>query len=248
MTMTTKLNRILIIEDDPGVRKYLTRFAELAGWEATSAGNASQALKIFSVGRFSLVLVDINLNDAAMDGIAVAKKIRELEPGLRVVLMSGDPANKDKVKQAGLGPFLSKPIEPGAMAKFLERNRSRREDGPSPEKPNCILLVEDDPSIRELIAYYINTVGWKVVAVPNASEAMRIFEANKFSLLLSDVMLHDVMDGIDLAKKLKELKSDLRVILFSGIPENADRAKEAGIGIFLPKPVDLYALSNLLAD
>jgi CheY-like chemotaxis protein len=161
-------------------------------------------------------------------------------------MMSGDPANEDRVKAAGLGPLLPKPLDPGTIMALLERQKTRRDARPPSPKPNCVLLVEDEPAIRELLAHYINKAGWQVVAVENAAEAMRIFEADKFHVLLADVLLPHGMDGIELAQKLRTLQQDLRIVMISGARESAARVKAAGLETFLPKPLDLPALTALL--
>jgi DNA-binding response OmpR family regulator len=243
--MTTKKDRILIIEDDADVRRFLIRFAGVLGWEAAGASSGPEALGLFKVGHFSLVLSDINLN-AAMDGIEAVRKLRESEPRLRVVMMSGDCTYADRVKEAGLGALLPKPIDPGTLAALLERHRAHRDEDSAPGKPNCVLLVEDEPAVRELLSHYINKAGWEVVAVEDAVEAMRIFEADKFHLLLADVLLPHGMDGIELARRLKALQQDLRIVMISGAPGVADRVKAANLGPFLSKPLDLPALTALL--
>ncbi|OGS39982.1 MAG: hypothetical protein A3J82_02705 [Elusimicrobia bacterium RIFOXYA2_FULL_69_6] len=238
--MDARPDRLLIIEDSADVRKLLVRLASLAGWEAVSASGGPEALGLFKAGRFSLLLSDIDLSDPEMDGIAAAKRLLALDPGLRVVMMSGDPANVARVLEAGLGTLLPKPLDPAAIIALLGRG------APRPARPNCVLLVEDDPAIRELLARYIDSAGWQVVAVQNSSEALRIFAAKRFSILLADVMLQDEMDGIELARRLTALEPGLQVVLISGVPGIADKAAEAGVGPLLRKPVSLSALAGAL--
>ena len=66
-----------------------------------TAKNSREALNAFSAGRFQLVLTDIRL-DAAMDGIEVARRLKEQEPGLQIVMISNGSGEKEKAKAAGL--------------------------------------------------------------------------------------------------------------------------------------------------
>lgn len=79
------------------------------GWNPVTAKNSREALDAFSVGRFQLVLTNISL-DAAMDGIEVARQIKQQEPGMRVVMISSGPGDGEKAKAAGL-PLLNKELD-----------------------------------------------------------------------------------------------------------------------------------------
>lgn len=106
--------------------------------------------------------------------------------------------------------------------------------------------MEDDPAIRKLLTRCIKGMGWEVVAVASSSEAHHYFQAGRFKVLLSDVDLDEGKDGITLAKELLLIDPALRVIMMSGMPSNEDRARQAGLEIYLHKPLDLTKLAALL--
>jgi DNA-binding response OmpR family regulator len=104
------MKRALIVDDEPELRHMLSRFLGISGWDAVAVASAAEALDAFKVGRFSFVISDVDLG--AVDGIALAWKLRALEPTLRIALMSGSStAHADQAKAAGLGPILSKPFD-----------------------------------------------------------------------------------------------------------------------------------------
>lgn len=101
-----------------------------------------------------------------------------------------------------------------------------------------ILVVDDDPDIRELLEDYLGGQGYRVVAVANA-EAMRAALAEQ----LPDLVLLDVglpgEDGLSLARHVRE-HYDVGIIMVSGAGETLDRivGLEVGADDYVAKPFD----------
>ncbi|MEK7746939.1 MAG: response regulator [Elusimicrobiota bacterium] len=236
-------NRILIVDDDPGVRRLLTRCLGDAGWEVVAVSGIPEAFHEFQPGRFNALLSDVDL-PGSKDGIGLARELMSMDPALRAAMMSGTPVNEEKAKRAGLGLFLHKPFELGAVVGLMKSFRTDR--GAAAAKPDHILLVEDDADVREIIALCINTAGWEAVAARNGAEALRIFERGKFHMLIADVRLNGGIDGIEVAKRFLGFEPKLKVVIISGIPGISNRVKEAGLGLFFPKPAGIEALADFL--
>jgi len=96
----------------------LTVFFKKIGHKVVAARSGYEALQVFTPGQFSLLLADVNLGDG-MNGIEVAKKLREQEPQLKVFMMSGEPAYLALAKAAGLGCCLAKPLDLAQMPQLL---------------------------------------------------------------------------------------------------------------------------------
>ncbi|HAH08379.1 MAG TPA: hypothetical protein DCM05_17945 [Elusimicrobia bacterium] len=230
------------MEDDPTVRRLLLRLVRSAGWEALAAADRAEAFHLFERGRFKALLSDIDLAEGE-DGIRLAKELRLIDPALKIVMMSGRPGNENRARKEGLELFLPKPFDLARLTGLLRLFRLPRG---APKKPNCILIVEDDPAVREMLAHYVNAAGWEAVVAKNGAEALEAFQTGKFRLLLADVRLDEGIDGIEVAKRLLGLEPDLKVAMISGVPGASDRVKAAGLDVFLPKPVGLDALADLL--
>lgn len=102
-----------------------------------------------------------------------------------------------------------------------------------------VLLCDDDAMIRELIVRYLGSKGYTVTATPDAETAMEVSSRQErpFDVLIADVQLA-AMDGLELARRLKQQHSALACIIISGhrdyMPEDAN-----GNGLdmtFLNKP------------
>lgn len=100
--------RVLIIDDDPVLRVLLGRqFLEL-GWTSTQVSNHNLAISELQPGRFDLALVDVNLG--IDDGINLAILLRDIDPKLRLIIMSGEPSNDFRAQSAGFSDMLTKPF------------------------------------------------------------------------------------------------------------------------------------------
>jgi PAS domain S-box-containing protein len=112
---------ILLVEDDDGVRRLLTRVLERAGYAVVAARNGQEGVKRFEAGGVHLVLTDLVMPD--MDGREAVEAMRRLRPETRVLFMSGYTA--DIISSRGpleaRDELLMKPMEPGQLlAKIRE--------------------------------------------------------------------------------------------------------------------------------
>jgi DNA-binding NtrC family response regulator len=85
MIPATRKNRILIVEDDPAVRRLMTAHFRLIGY---SVEYAIAAEEVASDENYDVVLTDVNLPGES--GVELARRIREAQPNQPVVIMTGD--------------------------------------------------------------------------------------------------------------------------------------------------------------
>src|SRR5687767_1330142 len=98
-----------------------------------------------------------------------------------------------------------------------------------PSKPPTILVVEDDPDNRELLAEALTKAGYDVLVAHSGEEALRKAEAQTFRLILSDIQMGAV-SGMELLKWFRKEFSDTPVILLTayGSVETAVEAMKNG--------------------
>jgi CheY-like chemotaxis protein len=92
-----------------------------------------------------------------------------------------------------------------------------------PRGTATILVVEDEPAVREACVAILRDLGYRVLEAADGLEALRVFGENdgKIDLLLTDVVLTGRMKGNEVASRLKEIRPDLCVLFMSGYTENA---------------------------
>ncbi|MGS7251030.1 response regulator [Pseudomonas anuradhapurensis] len=106
-----------------------------------------------------------------------------------------------------------------------------------------ILLVEDEPILRELLTCALEDLSASVFPVGTAEEGRRLSLQQAFSLLLTDVRTPGPLNGLALAQEIHERQPATRIIVMSGYHEAASTTLPTG-AVFLPKP---WALDQLLA-
>jgi two-component system cell cycle response regulator CpdR len=105
-----------------------------------------------------------------------------------------------------------------------------------------ILLAEDDSSMREYLQRALSRVGYDVDAVGCGTEALPLLEAERYDLLLTDIVMPE-MDGIELAQKASAGDPDIRVMFITGFAAVALQAgRAAPEAKLLSKPFHLKDL------
>ena len=148
----------------------------------------------------------------------------------------------------GLGGAVTVASEPGKGSTFnvffpcvdAQVEPQREDKGRIRGGSERILLVDDEPGIIEAASQTLERLGYRVTSVRSAPEALRVFtdEPSGFDLVLTDQTMPDLA-GIDLARRILQVRKDTPVILFTGYSETVspDTAKAAGISEFIMKPI-----------
>lgn len=106
-----------------------------------------------------------------------------------------------------------------------------------------ILVVEDEQSLRQMIAFNLEAEGYEVVTVVDGNKALELLPSiNRFSLVLLDVMMPFV-SGLDVCAEIRK-HSQIPVLFLSAKGTSADRIAGLKLGAndYLPKPFDLEEL------
>ncbi len=121
-------------------------------------------------------------------------------------------------------------------------------DGDGPRLPRRVLVVDDEPAMREVLGARLESMGYEVILAETGAEAIERAAVAAPDLVLTDVVLPDV-SGIDLLRGLKADDPDRPVILMTahGAIRLAVEAMKAGAQDFLIKPIDYGNLGMVLA-
>jgi CheY-like chemotaxis protein len=102
--------RILVADDDKSIQDVVSRLLEIMGFEVALAGNGIEALAVFLGSSFDLVLTDLQM--PAMDGLSLARHIKERSPSTPVILLTGSDREtvRKKVERAPVDSVIFKPF------------------------------------------------------------------------------------------------------------------------------------------
>ena len=115
---------------------------------------------------------------------------------------------------------------------------------------DTILLVDDEQVVLDVSTLMIKRFGYKVLQATNGTEASQIFRDNVegICLVILDMKLPDE-NGSDTCKKLKAIKSDVKILHTSGLGRvQGNDSLDCGCDGFLPKPFRIEELSNKLKE
>lgn len=109
-----------------------------------------------------------------------------------------------------------------------------------------ILVVEDEVHSARALDLYLTSQGHEVRLATRASEAFATVEGFEPEILLTDLVLPEELDGLEVAEILRRDRPGLPVILMSGLPEHeiVERAREARCFDVHPKPVRLAKIRS----
>ncbi len=106
------LRKVLVVDDDPVVRKSFDRVLSSKGYAVITAENGEEALRKLNEEKYDLVYTDIRM--PGMSGLEVAEEVRARKPWTPVVIVTGygTDAAETRAKAAGVTSFLHKPLSP----------------------------------------------------------------------------------------------------------------------------------------
>jgi len=158
-TLVKAKGRILIVDDELVVRDSLGKWFTSEGYAARPTGSGREALEALAQGEFDIALIDIKI--PGMDGMELQARLKEADPDLTVVIMTGY-ASVDTAVEAlkrGAYDYITKPVDPDELShlvgKALEHKRAHlevarlrenlREVAPGTE------LIGSSPAIKKVI-------------------------------------------------------------------------------------------------
>jgi len=114
------------------------------------------------------------------------------------------------------------------------------------EMGSTVLIVEDEPRVRELVKVMLVRAGHEVVAAAGPHEALDVLKKpNDIKLVLIDVVLPE-MNGYDLAVEVRKITPSAHIVFMSGFA--CDLMRQSSADSFLAKPFTVEALTNIVQE
>jgi CheY-like chemotaxis protein len=224
-------------------------------------------------GLISITTENVTLSpkdtDAGIEGDFVALRVTDTGSGIAPDILSKifDPffTTKEAGKGSGLGlsqvhgfahqsgGTVEVKTELGrgtTVVLYLPRAEA---DSPDRQVENCIdtadggavLVVEDNPEVAEVTISMLQQLGYSVSSATNAASALAMFENKRFDLVVSDIVMAGDMDGVGLARAIRDRAPEVAVLLVTGYSQAAqDALSEFPL---LRKPFQIEELSRTSA-
>jgi len=232
--------KILLVEDDGTSLKMLNGMLTRNGYETLTAGSVDEAIGHLEGGNpVGLIISDIMMPDK--DGFELLK-YRNTKGSLKKipVLMctaSGDKASVMRCAALGAGDFLIKPIDRETLLDKVRKALQKRAP--------MVLVVDDEPMIQEILKVTLEREGINTLTADSALRALEILNEHQVDAVISDIKMPG-MNGLDLLVKIKELNSDLPVLLITGLMGKYNKREviAAGADGFISKPFKNIEIVN----
>jgi EAL domain-containing protein (putative c-di-GMP-specific phosphodiesterase class I) len=120
MKATVERARVLIVDDEPAVLRMLTRVMAQRGYRSKTARDGREASELFEAEAFDVVVSDVHM--PGYGGMEFLRRVRETDPDLPVIVMTGKPTLESSMKALEYRAFryLFKPIEANTVAEIIE--------------------------------------------------------------------------------------------------------------------------------
>ncbi|MFD1107803.1 response regulator [Pseudoroseomonas ludipueritiae] len=250
---------VLVVEDDLAVREVVVDTLTSLGYTVLRARDAEGAMAIIESG----MTVDLLFTDVVMPGpmrsTELVERARSMQPRMAVLFTSGYAENTivhgGRV-DAGV-ELLTKPYSQKALARKLRHvlaNQAQRNAALPPAAPpalaapamRSVLLVEDDPLIREGTRDLLAKAGHRVRMAADAQGALALLEREPCDVLITDIGLPG-MTGAELAARVHAMVPDIALVFASGYHHAPDLPEAlARRAVMLHKPYDSAQLLNCL--
>ncbi|QEL64901.1 two-component system, OmpR family, response regulator [Oryzomicrobium terrae] len=152
---TTTPKRILVVDDDRGLRDLLTRYLTEQGFTVKAADAAPAMDKLLAREAFDLLVLDLMLPEE--DGLSICRRLRSADPQLGILMLTakGDEIDRIVGLEMGADDYLPKPFNPRELVARIQavlRRRGLPPPGAPATKPGTVTFgdVEVDMSTRQI--------------------------------------------------------------------------------------------------
>ena len=248
---------ILVIDDERMVCDLLRAVLSRYGHEVLTAFDGQNGLALFEQHRPRFTLLDLRM--PGMDGIEVLTRIRALDPRAAVIVLTGAGSAdlENQARQMGVTDFLSKGLSLEVLVGTMERVMQQPFKPPPPpsqsavapkasspsQEAGSILVVDDEPQIRELLRKFLSARGYQVRVAADGQQALALVDQKSPDLIVLDVNMPGI-NGIEVLKRLRAKNYAGGVMFLTSSQDEAllQEGLELGSVDVLGKPVDLERL------
>jgi DNA-binding NtrC family response regulator len=204
-----------------------------------TAGNGTSAVDKFKEQDFDVTLMDIVMPE--MNGVEAFKKMKEMQPGAPVILMTAysDEELIQTARDEGVRQIIHKPIR---IDQLIEMITEAASDQP-------ILIIDDDEDICETLTQVLKLEGHEVLTAGSGEEAVDIARARDCQMAFIDIKLPNI-DGLETLLRLKEVNPDLLTVMMTGfrneVKDALEKARAESAITCLYKPFDPAVAADLV--
>jgi DNA-binding response OmpR family regulator len=188
-------SRVLVIDDDPTVHDLMARYLGREGFEVMVATGGKEGLRLARELKPDVITLDVMM--AERDGWSVISALKaDSETAEIPVIIMTMLDDKEMGFALGASDYMTKPVNRDRLMAVLHKHHQSH-------LPCHVLVVEDEPSIRQMVRRVLEKEGWTVREATNGLEGLQAVAHNRPSIILLDLMM-PVMNGFDFIRELRK--------------------------------------------
>jgi len=230
--------KILVADDDEGVRVGLVASLELEGYEVAEARDGTEAIRLIGANSFDLIVSDLVMPSAT--GVEVLSAVRRQHLDTPFILTSAFVSDElvTRALADGLFAMLYKPF---AMDRILEVVARAL-------KKNVVLIVDDTHAYVTSLADALRSVGMLVETREDGPSAIAFARSNIVDVCVLDLVMQP-LDGLETCEQLQMVNDRMDIIAITGLATNEQVRGIArrGVATCLRKPFDVRELLSAIA-
>jgi GAF domain-containing protein/DNA-binding response OmpR family regulator len=258
-----KSRRVLVVDDNATNRRILELQTTKWGMSSRATESPFEALRWLESGEhFDLAILDMHM--PGMDGVALARKIREHHASLPLVLFSSLGRREAGDDERLFNAYLTKPIRQSHLFDTLvgllahdatpkaapTSAKSQLDPGLGARHPLRILLAEDNVVNQKLALRLLQQMGYRADLASNGIEAVESVQRQTYDVILMDVQMPE-MDGLEASRQINarwQPQERPRIIAMTANAMQGDRdmCLAAGMDDYVTKPIRVEQLIEAL--
>ncbi|HUZ62878.1 MAG TPA: response regulator transcription factor [Acetobacteraceae bacterium] len=238
--MTIGAMRILIVDDEPAIRRFLRAGLAPQGYVLSEVETGNAALEAIRRKSADLVVLDLGLPD--IDGLEVIRQVRQAGLPLPIIVLSSRDAEEAKVAALDLGAddYVTKPF---GIDELLARIRAARRH--QLQQQGELPIFRSGDLAIDLVRRIVTVRGQEVKLTPREYDLLRLLAAHAGKVLTHRMILHEVWGGESDVQYLRIYIRTLRQKIELSPERPAHILTETGVGyrLRLIEPADTAAPS-----
>ncbi|MCD6583954.1 MAG: response regulator [Candidatus Omnitrophica bacterium] len=245
--------RVLIVDSDIEARNTFYEILSSLNYEPTCVPTAKEALNRLTEERFDLIILERDMPD--LDGVDIVRKIREFDKDTKIVLLSREDPERSILSlahQLNIQRVLKKDFSTHMMMRDILGTLREKRSSPQPSslfKNFSILIVDDNPQVRETLQIFLEKKGFKVLTASSGEDAVMKVKLGEPKVVILDIRMPG-MDGVVVLRNIKQLNPSIKVIVLTSVRDDyiMKEARREGASEYLVKPYDLEKLDNIITS
>jgi signal transduction histidine kinase/DNA-binding response OmpR family regulator len=249
-----KGRRMLVVDDNATNRRILALQAAKWGMVVRDTENPLEAVQLALGEPFDLVVVDMHMPH--MDGVTLARRLRDVKPDLPRVLFTS--LGRREVDEDLFAAAMMKPLRQSQLFDTLvtvlhheaahapqPAPAPRMDAGLAERHPLRILLAEDNAVNQKLALRLLAQMGYRADVAADGVEAVECAQRQPYDLVLMDVQMPE-MDGLEatrlLVERLGAQRPRIVAMTANAMQGDRERCLAAGMDDYITKPIRVEAL------